>query len=269
MIRLFFVLSAILLCRAAAAQEACVASAPEVVDDVYKHLLQRPADPGSAGLANALGSGRMAVRDVVAAVAKSPEYETRFFWPPVVVGIYQQVMQRQPGPGEVEAAASQLASGALSPAALVAQVATRAVNNSPDAIPTLYRRLLGRDPDPDGLRSFTAIAERDGLEAVTQSIIASPEYRGRASASEAPTPEVAGYAEAVRALYRQLLGREADPNGLRSLTEVAAVYGAKGPLDRMINSPEYRQRYGDNGIPGRQGAFCGGSPSGRVAVPRR
>jgi hypothetical protein len=269
MIRLFFVLGAVLICRAAAAQEPCVASAPQVVDDVYKHVLQRPAEPGSAGLANALGSGQMSVRDVVAAVAKSPEYEARFFWPPVVAGIYQQVMQRQPSAAELEATASQLASGTLTPSALVARVATRAVNNSPDAIPMLYRRLLGRDPDPDGLRSYTAIAERDGLEAVTQSIVASPEYRNRWTAGGAAAPDLEGYAQAVRMLYRQLLGREADPEGLRGMTEVAAVYGAKGPIDRMINSPEYRQRYGDNGIPGRQAAFCGAQPAGRFAVPRR
>jgi hypothetical protein len=275
MIRSVFVLIAVLIARVAAAQQPCVASAPQVVDDVYKQVLGRPADPGSAPLAHALGSGRMTVRDVVATVARSPEYEVRFFWPPVVAAVYRQVMQREANAAEIEAAARQLANGSLTAAALVANVATRAANNSPDAIPILYRRLLGRDPDPDGLRAYTAIAERDGLQAVTESIVSSPEYRSRAATAGAATEETAGYADAVRSMYRQLLGREADPDGLRSLVEVATVYGAKGPIDRMLNSPEYRQRYGDSGIPGRQDAFCGAAPAERApvnrapAIPRR
>ncbi len=268
MIRFVFALVAVLIARVAAAQQPCVASAPQVVDDVFKQVLARPADAGSAGLAYALGSGRATVRDVVTAVARSPEYEVRFFWPPVVAAVYRQVMQREPSAAEIDAASRQLASGNLTAATLVANVATRAANNSPDAIRILYRRLLGRDPDPDGLRAHTAIAERDGLQAVTQSIVSSPEYRSRAASGAAATQGADGYAEAVRSMYRQLLGREPDPDGLRGLVEVAAVYGAKGPIDRMLNSPEYRQRYGDNGIPGRQDAFCGVSPAERAPVDR-
>ena len=43
-------------------QEPCTASPPQVVDEVYKQVLERPADPGSAGFSYALGSGEVTVR---------------------------------------------------------------------------------------------------------------------------------------------------------------------------------------------------------------
>jgi hypothetical protein len=251
-------------------QQSCVASAPQVVDDIYKQVLERPADPASAELTQALASGRMTVRDVVAAVAKSPEYEARFFWPPIVAAIYRHVMQRSATDTEMRTAAAELARGGITPSALVAHIATRAVNRNPDAIRILYRRLLGREPDPDGLRTYTELAKRDGVEAVTQSIVASPEYRARATAAGIPLQGTDAYEQSVRGLYRRVLGREADAEGLHLLAELASVYGVRGPVDRMINSPEYAERYGENGIPGlRDVKFCGLPFGRRTALPRR
>ena len=269
--RMLILLSAILaVTTPAAAQEPCRASAPQVVDDIYKQILERPADPASAELTQALASGRMNVRDVVAAVSKSPEYEARFFWPPIVTAVYRQILQRPPTAAELQSAATALADRSSTPADFVAHVATRAVNNNPDAIRMLYRRLLGRDPDADGFRAYTAMAEREGLAAVTQSIVASPEYRARSTPAGIPLQDMDGYEESVRRLYRHVLGRQADEEGLRTFAELAAVYGVKGPVDRMISSPEYGQRYGENGIPGRRdGQFCGVPFGRRTAVPRR
>lgn len=254
----------------AVAQPSCVPSAPQVVDDIYKQVLERPADPASAELTQALASGRMTVREVVTILTKSPEYQARFFWPPIVAAIYRQVMQRSATDTEMRAAAAELARGGMTPSALVAQVAMRAANRNPDAIRIVYQRLLGREPDPDGLRAYTEMAQRDGLEAVTQSIVASPEYRARATPAGIPLQGMDAYEQSVRRLYRHVLGREADPQGLHLLAELASVYGVRGPVDRMINSPEYAERYGENGIPGwRDAKFCGVPSGRRTAIPRR
>ena len=238
----------------ALAQDPCVTSAPQVVDDVYQHVLKRSADPGSAGLSQQLASGQMTVRDVVAILAHSEEYASRFFWPPVVTEAYRQILERPPTGDEMRLAATALASRRITPDTLVADLATRAANNEPESIRVIYRRLLGRDPDPEGFIGYRRLAEREGLGAVTRTIVSSPEYRSRAASNP---QNIAAYAQAVRAMYLQLLDREADPNGLMGLTELATVYGPRGPIDRMLGSAEYRDKYGPNGIPGRAGAkFC-------------
>ena len=252
----------------AAAQQPCVADPAQVVDAVFGQVLDRPADPGSAEMTQALASGRATVRDIVAHVAGSPEYEARFFWPPLVAAAYRQVLQRGPTDGEMREAALGLAGGHLSPPEFIARLATRAANNDPNAIRMVYRRLLGRDPDPDGLAAYTSIAQRDGLGAVTESIVSSPEYRQRATATGMPLQSMDGYAESIRAMYRHVLGREADPGGMRALIELASVYGPREPVHRMLTSPEYQQRYGPNGIPGTNHVFCGPEAGERVAVPR-
>ena len=143
--------AALALSSPALAQQPCVANPAQVVDDVFKQVLDRPADPASAQMTQALADGRASVRDIVAAVASSPEYEARVFWPPIVVAAYRQVLQRGPTAAEVRIAATELTQGGITPPDFVATLATRAANDEPDAIRMVYRRLLGRDPDPDGL----------------------------------------------------------------------------------------------------------------------
>lgn len=261
------------------AQQPCVTDATQVVDRIYRQVMERPADPAAVELADALASGRVTVRTAVAAVAGSPEYETRFFWPPIVSALHERLMQRQPTQQEMRVASLQLTESGQ-PAAFVADMATRAVNNNPNAIRMLYRALLQRDPDADGLRAYTEMAERQGVRAVAESIVASPEYRQRATASGIPLG-VEAYTAPVRALYRHLLAREPDPGGLQAMTELASVYGMKGVIDRVLTSPEYRERFGEDGIPGTNAAFCGAERSviprdprvvprrPRTAVPRR
>jgi hypothetical protein len=248
---------------AAFAQAPCVADAAQVVNRIYQQVIERPADAGAAELTEALSSGRLTVREAVAAVVGSPEYEMRFFWPTIVSAVHERLLQRPPTQQEMRIATRQLAEGG-GPTAFVADTATRAVNNNPNAIRMLYRGLLQREPDPDGLRAYTEMAEQRGVRAVAEHIVASEEYRDKATASGLPLG-VDAYAPPVRALYRHLLGREADPGGLQALAEVASVYGMKGPVDRILGSPEYLQQFGENGIPGSTIQFC--EPE-RRAVPR-
>ena len=54
----------------------CTTDARRVVNELYRHMLERQADAGSAHWVQQLESGRMTVRDVVRSVATSPEVHT-------------------------------------------------------------------------------------------------------------------------------------------------------------------------------------------------
>jgi Ca2+-binding EF-hand superfamily protein len=115
------------------AQQPCTTDARHVVNELYRHILERSAEAGSQGWVDKLQAG-MTVRDLVHAIVDSPEHMQRFY---------------NPNEGAV--------------------ANERAVAN-------LYRHLLGRQPDAGGLRTFTDMAARQGVEAVTHSILQSEEY---------------------------------------------------------------------------------------------
>jgi len=117
------------------AQQPCTTDAQHVVNELYRHMLERQADPGSAHWVQQLDSGRMTVREVVSAIATSDEYMQRF-------------------------------------------VRTEAGEATPyeRSVARLYRHILGRQPDPDGQRAFAQLAQRDGPHAVVERIVNSREY---------------------------------------------------------------------------------------------
>jgi Phycobilisome Linker polypeptide/Domain of unknown function (DUF4214)/EF hand len=237
----------------------CTSSAPQVVDDVYQQVLERPADQSTAALTQDLSAGRITVRQIVAQVAKSQEYAERFFWQPIVSAVYRQVMRREPTQEEVRIAAADLARGPGRLPEFVARTATRAVNNNQDAVRLLYQRLLGRDPDASGLQVYTEMAERDGIEAVARSIVNSAEYRQAVGSGRVANADLAAYENAVKSLYRHVLGRDPDPVGLRDLTRIAVERSFDLVVDRMVGSQEYDRLYGDHVVPGRNTRYCGTS----------
>jgi Ca2+-binding EF-hand superfamily protein len=117
----------------AMAQQPCTTDARHVVNELYRHILERSADAGSNGWVDRLQSGST-VRDIVRQIAASPEHQQRFY-------------NANEG----------------------AQANLRAVE-------TLYRHLLGRQPDAAGARGWADLAASRGLPAVVDAIIGSPEY---------------------------------------------------------------------------------------------
>jgi Ca2+-binding EF-hand superfamily protein len=115
------------------AQQPCITDARRVVDELYRHMLERAADPGSAGWVTRLQSGTT-VREIVREIAKSSEHAQRFY---------------NPGEGEVA---------------------------HQRAVATLYRHILGRQPDPGGLNNLTQRAMNQGLPSVVDAIVNSAEY---------------------------------------------------------------------------------------------
>jgi Phycobilisome Linker polypeptide/Domain of unknown function (DUF4214) len=245
------------IARSRQQQGPCTSSAPEIVDDVFKQVLERPADQASAAMTQELAAGRTTVREIVVQVAKSPEHAERFLWPSVVSAVYRQVLRRDPSPQELRDAASELADGRMQLPELTARTAARAANDEDRAVRILYQRLLGRNPDPEGLRGYTELARRQGIDAVAASIVNSPEYQQRRAAN---ATDIRAYESAVRVLYRHVLARDPDPAGFRDLTRIAATAGFESVVDQMIRSPEYESAFGDYVVPGRAERYCPPNP---------
>jgi len=120
---------------AVAAQQPCTTDARQVVNDLYRHMLERQVDDVSVHWVEQLESGQMSVRDVVRGIAKSPEHTQRFH-------------NTEAGEGTAY---------------------ERSVGR-------LYRHILGRQPDATGQRVHAELAQRRGAGAVIDRIIDSNEY---------------------------------------------------------------------------------------------
>lgn len=141
----------------AAAQAPCTPDARRVVDEIYRHMLERAPDPGSATHVERLAAGGTTVRDLVRLVAKSPEHMQRFF-----------------PPGQAR-------------------------DEREQAVGTLYRHLLGRQPDPAGARAYAEVAATRGVDAVIDEILASREYQEAFSDSGVPGSGGLRYCGSTRA----------------------------------------------------------------------
>src|SRR5262245_38412370 len=117
----------------ALAQQPCTTDARHVVNELYRHMLERSPDAGSQGWVDRLNSGTT-VREIVRQIAQSPEHMSRFF-----------------NAGE----------GATA---------------NRNSVGTLYRHILGRQPDSGGLDAMTNQANQRGLPAIVDAIVNSQEY---------------------------------------------------------------------------------------------
>jgi len=156
----------------------------------------------------------------------------------IVDDIYQQVLERradQASAGFTQA----LSSGRTTVRDIVSQLAKSEEHASrffwQPATITVYRQVLNREPSQQELQQ-------------TSSELASGRWQlidviGAAARRAANSDE-----EAVRILYRRLLGREADEAGLRGFTEKARRDGIESVARDIVASAEYRQRAGTSSL---------------------
>ncbi len=96
----------------------------------------------------------------------------------------------------------------------------------------LYRGLLNRDPDNNGLYLFVNKILNESMNAagVAEAIASSSEFRNRQLSNE----------EYVKALYKGLLNRDADSNGLATFKGALDVgYSRSWVLQQLLSSLEY------------------------------
>jgi len=118
----------------ALAQQPCTTDARQVVNELYRHMLERGADAGSNAWVQHLERGGT-VRELVRAIALSDEHQQRFW--------RQEAGEEMPY--------------------------IRAVG-------TMYRHILGRQPDAAGARSWSTQASRNGMNSIVDQIVNSAEY---------------------------------------------------------------------------------------------
>jgi len=89
----------------ALAQQPCTTDARRVVNELYRHMLERQPDAGSANWVTELQSGRSTVRELVRQIANSPEHTRRFNQPVEgeavtyersIAQLYRHILGRQP-----------------------------------------------------------------------------------------------------------------------------------------------------------------------------
>jgi hypothetical protein len=113
----------------AAAQQPCTTDARQVIEQVYRQVLERSADAGASVWIDRVNN-RTTVREVVRGIAKSPEHLQRF--------------------------------------------GNQAREN---VVVDVYRHMLNRGPDPEGLRNAVNLVSRRGVVPLIDQIADSQEYR--------------------------------------------------------------------------------------------
>jgi Ca2+-binding EF-hand superfamily protein len=121
----------------------------------------------------------------------------------------------------------------------------------------LYRTVLERSADRGSDAAVRRLATgQTSVRDLVREIATSREHSQRFTRA---TNSDAERRNAVIALYRHVLGRQPDPGGLDAHMRGIQEQGVVAVVDAMQNSEEYRQNIGDNGVPGTQIKYCGGS----------
>jgi len=256
-----FVMASALITSSVTAQQPCSSDANEVVAAIYRQILERDPDRESRIFMYDIASGRGTVRRNVAEIALSPEHQQRFLWPRVAEAAFRATRNARPDAGDLDGAVRALSMGGTTVSDVVAAYAANEAMTAPPPLRVLvlYKRLLSREPDETSPR-YEQISERVGIGRLAQMMVRSEEYSQRVGLHGVPRhepPDV--YADAVRVLYRHLLGREADPDGLKGASEFAVARGLPALIPYFMSSPEYMEKFGENRVPGPgEGlAYCG------------
>jgi hypothetical protein len=202
------------------------------VNQAYKDLLGRPADPG--GLAYWCGQlhlGILTRTQVALDIEASPEYTAH-----EVQGIYAHYLHRSADGSGLSNWTGMLAAG-VSLEQVEADIAgspeyfaTRGGGTNTGFLNAIYQDALGRMPDPTGLSGWQqALANGMSRTQVAAAVFGSPEYQQ----------------DLVLSFYEQFLGRAADPSGLQGWL-AALQHGMTDQqiIAAFVGSPEYLSRLG-------------------------
>ena len=120
----------------------------------------------------------------------------------------------------------------------------------------LYRHILERGPDAGAQHWQQQLANGSmTVRDVVRNLVTSQEHTQRFGQAEAG--EGTQYERAVARMYRHILARQPDANGQRAHAEAAQRQGISAVAESLLNSQEYRNSFGDWGVPGSGGmTFC-------------
>jgi hypothetical protein len=107
------------------------------------------------------------------------------------------------------------------------------------AIRRAYQDVLGREPDPDGIRVNRAHMIYDGWSEaqVREGLKGSPEYRAKSMMTVPKAQEI------VRQAYLNVLKREPDAGASTYVNKVMREHWTQADVERELRkSPEYRKK---------------------------
>ena len=121
----------------------------------------------------------------------------------------------------------------------------------------VYRHTLERGADQGAQTWVRQLANGQlNVKELVRRVAMSQEYMQRFGRTE--PGEAQPFERAVAGLYRHILGRQADPGGLRNWARNAQQRGLPAVVNGLIDSTEYNNNFGEFGVPGSNGLrYCG------------
>jgi Ca2+-binding EF-hand superfamily protein len=126
----------------------------------------------------------------------------------------------------------------------------------------IYRHVLEHAPDSGTTPWVERLSGGTTVREVVRGVAKSSEHLQRFGTDSRES--------VVRTLYRHLLNREPDPQGLRDWADGVARRGLPYVIDQFVDSAEYQQKFGDWQVPGSSGvSYCGPNAQSRNDQPGR
>ncbi len=103
---------------------------------------------------------------------------------------------------------------------------------------------------------------QSSVREIVRELAMSPDHRQRFLSANT----LSARNDAIAALYRHLLGRAPDEEGLRAHAEALVNGDPTQVIDTLIDSPEYQQSFGNDTVPGGRARYCGADASTRTEL---
>jgi hypothetical protein len=115
-------------------------------------------------------------------------------------------------------------------------------------IEQVYRQVLERSADPGASVWVDRLTSRTTVREIVRGIAKSPEHLQRFGSQSRDNMVVD--------VYRHLLNRGPDPEGMKNAGIFVSMRGSASLVDQLVDSPEYRERFGDWTVPGSSVRYC-------------
>ena len=128
-------------------------------------------------------------------------------------------------------------------------------------IEQVYRQVLERSADPGASVWVDRLSRGTTVREIVRGITKSQEHLQRFGSQSRDNMVVD--------VYRHLLNRGPDPEGMKNAEMVLSMRGSTSLVDQLVDSPEYRERFGDWTVPGSSVRYCAGEQGTQQASRRR
>jgi hypothetical protein len=122
----------------------------------------------------------------------------------------------------------------------------------------VYRQVLERSADPGASVWVDRLSNRTTVREIVRGIAQSPEHLQRFGSQSRDNMVVD--------VYRHLLNRGPDPEGMKNAGIFVTMRGSASLVDQLVDSPEYRERFGDWTVPGSSVRYCAAGDQGSQQV---